>query len=147
MKRLLSSVLLERAYNCGGRFAPSRTAEPRAATGLADELRKLDIRVFKPGSDEANQAPDLVWQYFKACRDSGGPRFPPSGKFDTKADWVQACDAKIANLKAYLGTLPEPPAEMAVHVTKAIAGDGFVIENTLYESRLRPVGHGQFVLA
>jgi dienelactone hydrolase len=133
VKRLFSSVLLS-ALTIAAAVSPVQTAEPKVATGLADKLRKLDIRVFKPGSDEAKQAPDLVWQYFKAWRDQVN-RDSREWKFDTKADWEKLRDAKIANLKPYLGTLPEPPAKMAVHVTKAIAGDGFVIENTLYESR------------
>ena len=94
MKRLLSSVLLS-ALTIAAAVSPIQTAEPQAATGLADELRKLDIRVFKPGSDEAKQAPDLVWQYFKAWRDQVN-RDSREWKFETKADWKKLRDARIA---------------------------------------------------
>ena len=94
MKRLFSSVLLS-ALTIAAAVSPVQTAEPQAATGLADELRKLDIRVFKPGTDLAKQAPDLVWQYFKAWRDQVN-RDSLKWKLETKADWKKLRDARIA---------------------------------------------------
>jgi dienelactone hydrolase len=110
------------------------SAQDAGVKQRADELRKLDIRVFKPGSDEAKQAPDLVWKYFKAQRDQVNLD-SLKWKFDTKAEWEKLRDEKIANLRTYLGKFPDPPPNLEVHVTKKIDGDGFVIENTLFESR------------
>jgi dienelactone hydrolase len=110
------------------------SAQDSGVMQRAEELRKLDIRVFKPGSAEAKQAPDLVWKYFKAQRDQVNLD-SLKWKFNTKAEWEKLRDEKIANLKMYLGKFPDPPANLTMHVTKKIKGDGFVVENTLFESR------------
>ena len=51
-------------------------------------------------------------------------------------DWAKA---KVAFDKALAmepkDAFPDPPKDMRVKVTKEIEGDGFVIHNTLYESR------------
>src|SRR5205807_906724 len=74
------------------------------------------------------------WKYFKAQRDQVN-RDSLKWKFDTRADWEKLRDEKVANLKRYLGHFPEPPAHLAVHVTRTVPGDGFAIDNVLYESR------------
>jgi dienelactone hydrolase len=114
-------------------LAPA-SAQENSVQDRARELRGVDLRVFKPGSDEAKQAPDLVAKYFKARRDQVN-RDSLQWKFDTKAAWEKLRDEKIANLKASLGRFPEPPARVDAHVTRTIAGEGFVIHNILYESR------------
>src|SRR5262249_36300421 len=110
------------------------SAQDRSLAERAAEIRKLDVRVFKPGSAEAKQAPDLLWKYFKARRDDVN-RASLRWKIDTRADWEKLRDEKIANRKRALGRFPAPPARLNVHVTKTIPGEGFVIENVLYESR------------
>jgi hypothetical protein len=52
----------------------------------------------------------------------------------TREDWEHFRDQRIAALKKSLGTFP-PPGEVKVHVTKTIPGDGFSIQNLVYESR------------
>ena len=78
------------------------SAQENSVRERAGGLRKLDLRVFKPGSDAAKQAPDLLWQYFKARRDQVN-RDSLGWKFDTRAAWEKLRDEKIAHLKAYLG--------------------------------------------
>ncbi|MFO0825198.1 MAG: acetylxylan esterase [Gemmataceae bacterium] len=53
----------------------------------------------------------------------------------TKAEWEKYRDERIAKLKASLGTFPEVPENMRVVTTRRIDGDGYVVQNTLYESR------------
>ncbi len=108
-------------------------AAPAAAQDT-EALRRLDVRVFKPGSEEAKLAPDLLWRYFKARRDQVNLD-SLKWSFQTRADWEKLRNEKIANLQTYLGRFPAPPARLPVHVTTTIPGDGFVIENVLYESR------------
>lgn len=54
---------------------------------------------------------------------------------ETRAQWEVHRDARIAALKASLGTFPEPPKDVRVKVTREFAGDGFRLRNVLYESR------------
>ena len=109
-------------------------AQDHSVQELAEKLRKLDVRVFKPGSDAAKQATDLVWKYFKAQHNQVNLD-SLKWKINTKAELGKVREEKITQLKTYLGKLPEPPTQVTVQVTKTIAGDGFVIENLLYESR------------
>ena len=51
------------------------------------------------------------------------------------ADWERFVAPRIAALRRSLGQFPTPPAKLPVHVTRTISGDGFRIENLVYESR------------
>jgi dienelactone hydrolase len=100
----------------------------------AEELRNLDIRVYKPGSDEAKQAPDLLWQYFKGLRDQVN-RDSLTWKFESRDEWEKLRDEKIAHLKKSLGQFPETPQHVAAHVSRTTTGEGFALDNVVYESR------------
>jgi dienelactone hydrolase len=100
----------------------------------ADALRSLDARVYKPGSEAAKEAPDLVYNHLKGLRDKINLD-SLKWKFDTKAEWEKLRDEKITNLKEYLGTFPPAPKSVPVHVTKTLQGEGFAIDNLIYMSR------------
>jgi dienelactone hydrolase len=100
----------------------------------AAELSKLDVRVFKPGSAEAKEAPDLVAKYLRARRDELN-RASLAWKLDTRADWEKLRDEKIANLRAAVARFPDAPKHVASHVSKTLPGEGFAIDNVVYESR------------
>ncbi len=100
----------------------------------AEKVRNLDIRLFPVGSAEAKEASDLFYKALKAERDKRNVA-SLQWKFGTKAEWETLRDEKIAQLKKHLGHFPEVPKEVAVYKTKTIPGDGFAIDNILYESR------------
>jgi len=54
---------------------------------------------------------------------------------NNREDWERFRDAKLQALKNSLGRFPEPSEDLNVHVTRSLAGDGFQIENLIYESR------------
>jgi dienelactone hydrolase len=56
-------------------------------------------------------------------------------KIKTKDDWEKFRDQRIAALKKSLGVFPAPANNLKVRVTGTIEGDGYRIENTLFESR------------
>lgn len=56
-------------------------------------------------------------------------------KIQTREDWEQFRAAKLALLRKSLGTLPPRPAKPKTLVTGRIDGDGFQIQNLVYESR------------
>lgn len=53
----------------------------------------------------------------------------------TKADWEKFRDQRIKALRDSLGTFPEVPKAVPVRVTRTIEGQGYAIDNLLYESR------------
>ena len=53
----------------------------------------------------------------------------------TKGDWTQFRDGRLAKLRDSLGVFPPAPKEVKVVVTKKLQGDGFTVENLIYESR------------
>ncbi len=56
-------------------------------------------------------------------------------KITTREAWEKYRDAKVALLRQSLGRFPEVPKQVKVLTTKTIDGDGFRIENIVYESR------------
>lgn len=52
-----------------------------------------------------------------------------------KAAWEKFRDLRIARLRESLGDFPKPTSPLPLRVTGGIAGDGFRIDNLLYESR------------
>jgi dienelactone hydrolase len=57
------------------------------------------------------------------------------GKIKTREQWEKFRDQRIEALRKSLGEYPAPPAKLNVRTTGTVAGDGFTIENTVYESR------------
>lgn len=51
------------------------------------------------------------------------------------ADWEKFRDARLQALRVSLGQFPEPPADLHVRVTRTLEGDGYRIENLVYETR------------
>jgi dienelactone hydrolase len=54
---------------------------------------------------------------------------------NSKAEWEQYRDPRIAALRASLGSFPEAPRDLRVVTTGEREGDGFVIRNLVYETR------------
>src|SRR5262245_23276260 len=63
-------------------------------------------------------------------------------KITTREQWEKFRDERIEKLRKSLGEYPAPPAKLNVRTTGVIEGDGFKIENVVYESR-----PGQWVTA
>jgi hypothetical protein len=53
----------------------------------------------------------------------------------TREQWETYRDERIERLRRSLGEFPAPPARLNVRVTGTLAGDGFRIENVVYESQ------------
>lgn len=53
----------------------------------------------------------------------------------TREQWEKYRDERVAALRRSLGEYPAPPARLNVKVTGSVDGDGFKIENVVYESR------------
>ncbi len=119
-------------------FALLLTITPCAAAqdNLADALKNLNARVYAPNSDEAKELQQQLGKWLRTQRDQVNRRDVQAWEaIHSKEDWEHFRDAKIDALRRSLGTFPPAPKEMNVHVTKSIPGDGFFIENLVYESR------------
>jgi dienelactone hydrolase len=56
-------------------------------------------------------------------------------KIETRQQWEKYRDERTERLRRSLGDFPPPPAKLDSRVTGTVAGDGFRIENVVYESR------------
>ncbi len=95
---------------------------------LASRLRELDPKVGAPARNLHDEARELVRQANR--RETEAWR-----KIATREDWERYRDAKLAALRASLGAPVEPPKDLKVRVTRTIEGEGYRIENLVYESR------------
>jgi dienelactone hydrolase len=56
-------------------------------------------------------------------------------KITSRDQWEKFRDERIERLRKSLGEYPAPPAKLNVRTTGTVNGDGFTIENVVYESR------------
>jgi dienelactone hydrolase len=104
----------------------------KADQELIDALQKLDARVFKPDSADLKLRGDMLRQ----LRDDVNKKDVEAWRnIKTKADWEKLRDDRLAKLRASLGTFPQVPKTVKVVTTKKLQGEGFTVENILYESR------------
>ena len=82
------------------------------------ELRQMLGRSLREQIMAANQRSSAEW-----------------AKVGTREDWERFRAEKLKALRASLGSLPERPGRPKLLVTGAIEGDGFRIQNLVYESR------------
>jgi dienelactone hydrolase len=110
---------------------PGLTA-PTADNDLARQLRGLDGTVLPANGEpvkqlarhaqarlrEANRRESQLWQQVR-----------------TRADWERYRDVRVQALRASLGSFPPVPRDLKTRVTRVVEGDGYRIENLVFESR------------
>src|SRR5204863_9858900 len=80
--------------------------------------RKLRQTALQKNRDEVNRKDREAW-----------------AKITSKEEWEKFRDAKLDLLKQSLGQPADVPKRVSVLTTKKIEGDGFIIENIVYQSR------------
>jgi dienelactone hydrolase len=114
---------------CVQAFADDKTAE------LAAKLRELDTTVL-PKDGALGKPSEMLAKDARARRGAANRSETENWKkIHSKAEWESYRDQRIKALKDSLGHFPEVPAKIEVHVNGTIHGDGFVIENIVFESR------------
>lgn len=106
-----------------------------AGADVAEMLRGIDARVAA-GEDEPKR-----WS--RALADDADRRMRAAGDRETAAwagvrtrnDWARFRDVRLAALRASLGLPAEAVDPPKTRVTRRIPGDGYVIENLVYETR------------
>jgi dienelactone hydrolase len=108
-------------------------AQP-AGNDLATRLQFVDPRVLSPNErlaaiqmirndtahrrDEVNRLDRDAWT-----------------KINSQTDWERFVAPRIEGLRKSLGEFPSPPRDLHEHISGTIEGDGYRIENLIYESR------------
>ncbi len=101
---------------------------------LIKTLRTLDTNVVPAAEREAfaSQVRDQQQQRLRNANDRSTDEWR---QIKTREDWERFRKKKLDALRASLGAWPEPPQSVPVRVAATFDGDGFVIENILFESR------------
>ncbi len=102
--------------------------------GLAKQLGSLDTSIFS--SDERKLYTRMLRDDVRArCKAANQRDAAAWAKVKSKDDWEKFCAPRIESLKRSLGIFPNIPRDLNAHVTRTIEGDGYSIENLVYESR------------
>lgn len=97
---------------------------------LAEKLRELDPKVLSA------EQPRMIGRDARARIDEANKRETEAWNgIRGREDWEKYRDGKLQALRASLGATADVPRELAVKVTKKLDGDGFRIENLVFESR------------
>jgi len=101
---------------------------------LKTQLRSLDSNVFTP--DERTALMQMLRHDVGARCEVANQRDTEAwAKIKSKAEWERFCAPRIEALRESLGIFPPEPTDLNVHVTHTMEGDGYRIENLVYESR------------
>lgn len=111
-------------------------AERVAGDDLATQLRDLNATVIPAHSEQAKQLPRMLTRHVQArIRETNQRESRLWQQIRTRAEWEQYRDPRIQALRASLGTFPPPPRDLKIRVTRTLDGDGYRIENLVFESR------------
>jgi cephalosporin-C deacetylase-like acetyl esterase len=114
-------------------FKGGKMAMP-AQDDLAAQLRSLDSNVFSP--DERTSLAQMLRNDVRARRNAANQRDAEAwAQVRSKADWERFVAPRIKALRKSLGIFPPAPRNLNVQVTRTMDGDGYRIENVVYESR------------
>jgi cephalosporin-C deacetylase-like acetyl esterase len=101
---------------------------------LADRLAKLDATIAPADEQKAlaNMVASAIQRRRQELNDANTSAWRTVANKD---DWEKFRAPKLQALRDSLGQFPAPPQKLNVRVTGTVAGDGFVIENVVFESR------------
>lgn len=117
---LLVGVVAPRAWTQGtDRLSVQiEKLDPGVLPDLAEQLSQMLANRVREGIKAANRRSSLQWR-----------------QISNRAEWEAFRRERLDALQASLGHFPEVPRDLHVRITRTIPGDGFVIENLVFESR------------
>lgn len=101
---------------------------------LAAELRRITTDVFGRNDDEmplSRMLPLNVLGRLHSANQTEAERFE---RLTSRDEWERFRDVRLAALRRSLH-LPDRVGDLRVRVTQSLAGDGYVLENLVFESR------------
>ncbi len=99
---------------------------------LAAKLREANAQVLPADPERGRRLAQDARARLMAANDRETDAWR---KIQTRADWERYRDRRIEALRLSLGTFPAPPSDLKVRITRALEGEGFRIENLVFESR------------
>lgn len=114
---------------------PSIAADKPAGDDLATRLRSLDGNV-NPRDDKAKERTRMLARDVRNRLQAAGERENQAWhQVNDRAGWEKFRDARLQALRASLGQYPDPPSDLHMRVTRTLEGEGYRIENLVYETR------------
>ena len=101
---------------------------------LVKSLQTLDAQVI-PAAERESAVNQVRDQQRRQMREANERSSAEWRQIKTRDDWERFRREKLAALKKSLGAWPQPPATVPVRVTSTFEGEGFVIENIVFQSR------------
>ncbi len=115
---------------CGG------TTGAQQGDEMVTRLRELDVRAVPAGSEAAKALPQMLARDIRSRRAAANRRETLAWRaLKTRADWERFRDVRLQALRSSLGQFPPRPKDLKARVTRTLAGDGFRVENLVFESR------------
>jgi dienelactone hydrolase len=109
---------------------------PGQEQDLAEAIRKLDANFHPANSAQAKVLREMVGKEVRARRDVVNQRETKLWEnIKTKEDWERYRDERLKALRESLGQFPPVPKDLKIRITGKKTGDGFVVENLVFESR------------
>ncbi len=103
---------------------------------LAEQIREFDGRVILRGTLRRNPMTAMLSRYVAAeLRRANQKDRATWQAIKTKSDWETMRDRRIKALRDSLGTFPAVPEDLKVQVVRTTKGDGFEVDNLIFESR------------
>lgn len=107
-----------------------------ASLELVAQLREFEGTVYSADERKERRLGEMLSLDVRARRTAVNQRETAAWReMKSREEWERYRDAKINALRASLGEFPPVPADLKVKVTRTIDGDGFRIENVVFESR------------
>jgi hypothetical protein len=104
------------------------------AGDLASMLRDLDVTVL--ASEERNDVAEMIARDIERRRLLAIQRENMAwSEVESRIDWERFRDRRLKALHESLGRLPPLPEDLNIETTGRIEGDGYQIENIVFESR------------
>jgi cephalosporin-C deacetylase-like acetyl esterase len=117
-------------------FCPTTAAGDEGAKDVAAVLRTLDGNVWPREGDKAKELGRMVARDVRARIQAANEREDKVWRqVQSRADWEKFRDTRLEALRASLGQFPPRQADLRVRVTRTLEGDGYRIENLVFESR------------
>src|SRR5205807_2256405 len=100
---------------------------------LAARLRAFDATVVTADAGKKDLA-QMLSRDIRARRDAANQRETMAWEaVRTREDWERFRDVRIQALRASLGYYPPVPKDLKVRVTRTLEGDGYRIENVVFQ--------------
>jgi cephalosporin-C deacetylase-like acetyl esterase len=111
-------------------------ADSSATSDLAQKLTALDARVIADGKEKSKELARMLARDVQGRRRAANERSSAAWeKITSKKDWEKFRARRLAALRASLAGYPPAAKDLQARVTRRLEGDGFRIENLVFESR------------